>query len=207
MKLFLQKGFHLSQLALPARLVYSLFLVFIGVGLWTSAVIYRDRIGGDLRGPPGKPSVEDRYVNRAPAAPPAAAAGPAMDLGPEDAVPPSPGAVTPAEDLKAPWVMDVFHQHLFTIAVVFLILAHLFMLTRLHYAVAAAVILVAGLGALLHVLAPVLIWASDGGWLWLMPVSGAAMGVSWTAMVLWSLGAMWLVRPTRLADTGIRGEP
>ena len=204
MKLFLQKGFHLSQLALPARLVYSLFLVFIGVGLWTSAVIYRDRIGGDLRGPPGKPSVEDRYVNRPAASPPlpATAGGPAMDLGPEEPVAPPTVALAPAEDLKAPWVMDVFHQHLFTVAVVFLILAHLFMLTRLHHAVAAAVIAVAGVGALLHVLAPVLIWASDGGWLWLMPVSGAAMGVSWTAMVLWSLGAMWLVRPARVANGG-----
>ena len=184
MKLFVQRGFHLSALQVPAKLIYTLFLLFVLTGLWTSWALYADRIGGDLKSAPGQPSVEERYVNRAPPAP-ATAEGPALELDE------APAPVSkPLEDLKKPWVMDVFHQHLFSVSVVFLILAHLFMLTRLHPAAAGTVILVAGLGGLLHVLAPVLIWKT-GGLLWLMPASGATMGLSWTGMVVWTLGAMW----------------
>lgn len=174
---------------MPAKLVYSFFLIFIGIGLWTSWAMYRDRMGSDLRGPNGQPSVEERYVDRAPAADHSpttqtSGAGPALELASE---PPA----KPVEDHKKPWIMDVFHQHVFSVSVVFLILAHLFILTRLHPAVAGTVIAVAGSSALLHVLAPVIIWQTKS-WLWLMPVTGAAMGLSWTLMVGWSLVAMWL---------------
>lgn len=188
MKLFIQKGFHLRTLSTPTRLVYTLFLVFIALGTWSSMVMYADRLGGDLRGPPGKPSVEERYVNR-PA--PASAGGPALEL---DDAPAAAAAPAVVEDLKRPWVLDVFHQHTFSVSVVFLILAHLFVLTRLHPAISGSVVLVAGVSSLAHVLAPVIIWKT-GAWLWLMPVSGAAMGISWTVMILWSLFAMWLGKP------------
>ncbi|MSQ82337.1 MAG: hypothetical protein EXR77_05370 [Myxococcales bacterium] len=189
MKVFIAKGFHLAALPVPAKLVYSFFLIFIGIGLWTSWAMYRDRMGSDLRGPNGQPSVEERYVDRAPAADHSpttqtSGAGPALELASE---PPA----KPVEDHKKPWIMDVFHQHVFSVSVVFLILAHLFILTRLHPAVAGTVIAVAGSSALLHVLAPVIIWQTKS-WLWLMPVTGAAMGLSWTLMVGWSLVAMWL---------------
>lgn len=190
MRLFTSKGYHLASLSKLAKLVYSVFLAFTAVGLWTSWQIYADRIGGDLDGPAGEPSVAERYVAGARAqAPPATSDGPTLDLPPEPGV----AAISPpAEDVKGPWILDLTHQHAFSVSVVFLILAHLFMLTRLHAFTAGAVIGVAGVSALAHVLAPVLIHASDGGWLWLMPVSGAAMGVSWTLMVIWSALAMWL---------------
>lgn len=200
MKLFVRKGYQAANLPVPAKLVYTLFLVFIAVGVWSSWVIYADRIGPELSGPTGEPSVEERYVNRpvgGPVGPSVGAelegglGGPALDLEPEptEAAP----ALAPPEDLKRPWVLDVFHQHLFSVSVVFLILAHLFMLCGLHAAVAGSVIVVAGLSSLVHVLAPVIIWKT-GGWLWLMPMTGAAMGLSWSAMILWTLGALWLVR-------------
>lgn len=205
MKLFVRKGYHLGGLAAPAKLIYTLFLVFIALGVWSSWVIYADRIGPELSGPAGTPSVEERYVNRPAAPPPAQAGGPTLDLddgptldlddGPTLELDDGPTleldkAEAPPEDLKRPWVLDVFHQHLFTISVVFLILAHLFMLTGLHPAVTGSVVMVAGLSSLAHVLAPVIIWKT-GGWLWLMPATGATMGVSWTAMILWTLVALW----------------
>ena len=76
-------------------------------------------------------------------------------------------------------------------SVVFLIVAHLFMLTRLAGWLSGTVIVIAGLSALAHVLAPVLIHLT-GGLLWLMPWTGGLMGASWAAMIVWSLGAMWL---------------
>ena len=107
-----------------------------------------------------------------------------------------PVAPEPPEDTKAIWILDVFHQHVFTVSVVFLILAHLFVMTGLSQGFAGGVVVVAGMSSLLHVLAPVIIWKT-GGALWLMPVSGAVMGVSWTLMVAWTFVAMWFVRPAR----------
>ena len=63
---------------MPAKLVYSLFLLFILLGLWSSALIYGDRIGSRNTSPPGQPSVQERYVQRAPVA---KQGGPSLDLG------------------------------------------------------------------------------------------------------------------------------
>ncbi|MGM0576063.1 MAG: hypothetical protein ACQEXJ_10080 [Myxococcota bacterium] len=225
MRVFVSKGYHLGSLSVPARLVYTIFLVFIGVGTWTSWRIYADRIGGDLVAEAGRPSVAERYVEggaasleggpeetsgddtggpavdlpeegRGPALNlPEESGGPAMDLpdeggGPALDVEPAATAEAPDEDLKWPWILDVFHQHLFSVSVVFLILAHLFMLTRLHAAVSGTIIVLAGLTAMAHVFAPVVIHET-GGWLWLMPVSGAGMLATWTLMIAWTLLAMW----------------
>lgn len=189
MKLFIAKGYHLASLAPLAKVVYTFFLAFTALGLWTSWEIYAQRIGPDLDGPAGAPSVMERYApsaSREEAAAPSG--GPTLEL---DGLPPEPTTPAAAEDVKGPWVLDVFHQHAFSVSVVFLILAHLFMLTRLAPWLAGATIVLAGLSALAHVLAPVLIHAT-GAWAWLMPASGAAMGLSWTFMTLWSLAAMWL---------------
>ena len=190
MRVFAARGYHLVSLSPLAKGVYSIFLMFVSIGLWTSWEIYVTRIGGALEGPRGTPSVAERYVEARMAALEATGGGPRLDLEGLGGVESSRGDGAGDEDLKAPWVLDVFHQHTFTVSVVFLILAHLFMLTRLHTALAGVVIAVAGVSALAHVLAPVLIHGT-GGWLWLMPVSGALMGVSWTAMVAWSLVAIW----------------
>lgn len=193
MKLFISKGYHLGGLAVTAKLVYTLFLVFILLGVWTSWAIYSLRIGPDLDGPPGAPSVAERYIEREATAP-GADDGPALDLDLGDEGAPAaldPAAEEPGADMKWEFVLDVFHQHVFTVSVVFLILAHLFMLTRLSGPIAGTIILLAGVSALAHVLAPVLIHIT-GGWLWLMPASGALMGVTWTGMVVYTLLAMWL---------------
>jgi hypothetical protein len=189
LKIFAAKGYHLAQLAVPAKLVYTLFLVFVALGIWTSYAIYAGRIGTNLTSEPGKASVQERYVARSPAAV-APAGGPELDLGGDDPAP----KPESRDDAKSEWVLDVFHQHLFSVAVVYLVLAHLFMLTRLHPALAGGVILLAGMASLLHVLAPVVIHKTGSGF-WLMPASGAAMGLTWSAMALWSLVAMWFCKP------------
>lgn len=191
MKLFISKGYHLGALAVPAKLVYTLFLAFILLGLWSSAVMYGERIGTQNTSEPGQLSVQERYVHRAPKA---VVGGPALDLGDEPVQPKAEARAVPAEDLKRPWILDVFHQHVFSVSVVYLILAHLFMLTRLHPALAGTVIAAAGLSSLLHVLAPVIIWKT-ADFFWLMPASGAAMALTWTLMSGWTLLSMWLQNP------------
>lgn len=188
MKIFVARGYHIGGLGVAAKLVYTIFLVFTLLGIWSSWAIYSLRIGPALDGPAGQPSVTERYIDRAADAPTEAAGGPALelDLPEEDAREPAPGS-----SLKWSWLLDVFHQHLFTISVVFLILAHLFMLTRLHPGLVGTVVLLGGASSLAHVLAPLIIHLS-GSAQWLMPASGAVMGLSWTAMALYTLLAMWL---------------
>ena len=195
MRLFVRQGYQLSSLQLGAKLVYTIFLLFISLGIWSSWDLYRSRIGSRLESPAGEVSVQDRYVNRV-AAPPttsppdATEDGPALDLEGDDDPTEAAATAEPAGDLKEPWVKDVFHQHLFTVSVVFLILAHLFMLTALHPWAKNAIIVLAGAGSLLHVLAPVIIWKT-AGYFWLMPVTGATMGLSWTIMIVLAFVGMW----------------
>ncbi len=177
MKIFTANGYDVASLPLPAKCVYTLFLIFIALGIWSSAEIYRVRVGGE-------DGVEERYLSRAAASNGVASSGPSVELPFSDA------SAEPVVDLSWPWIIDLFHQHLFSIAVVYLILAHLFMLTRLPPALSGVIVFIAGIAALGHVAAPVLIHWS-GGLLWLMPVSGGAMGISWSAMVVWTLWAMW----------------
>lgn len=213
MKAFVQRGVHLANLPTPTRLVYTLFLLFIAIGLWTSFALYANRIGPHLRAEDGTPSVAGRYLDGGAARPRAGVGAAEGGQAPEgdkagevaddlelDLPPPDPtddSAATPASTLveagvdRWPWILDVMHQHAFSVSVVWLILAHLFVLTRLHGAISGSVVLVSGAAALAHVIAPALI-ARTGGALWLMPLSGAAMGLSWTLMVGWSLAAMWL---------------
>ncbi len=195
MKIFTSQGMHLANLAVPAKLVYTLFLLFIALGVASSYLIYAGRVGVRLHG--SAPSVAAHYLGQADTAPalkPPAVGGPSLDLLPDDPAAASLSTVAPPADqtdLQWSWILDVFHQHLFSVSVVFLILAHLFMLTRLRAALSGTVIGVAGLSALAHVLSPVIMHLSGGG-LWLMPVTGSLMGLSWAFMIGWTLGSMWL---------------
>ncbi len=175
MRVFIRQGYQVSSLVLPAKLAYSTFLIFVALGIWTSWELYAMRVA---------PDVEARYVNEPP---PAADTDDGPDIALDD---PEPAAPAEPIDTKRDFVLDVFHQHLFSVGVVFLILAHLFMLTPLAGPIKTGVIALAALASLAHVIAPVIIWKTGGSG-WLMPVTGAGMGVTWSAMTVWTFGAMW----------------
>ncbi len=186
------RGYHLAGLPVAAKLVYTIFLVFILLGLWSSVEIYEVRLGWDLQ---GSPSVHERYVGGGAKIAAEPAGGPSLDLPPDEAVDGDVTAPVGEEpdsiaESKWPWVLDVFHQHLFSISVIWLVLAHLFMLTRLHPAISGTVIILSGIASLMHVVAPVIINRLEIGH-WLMPVSGTAMALTWLLMIGWSLMAMW----------------
>ncbi|MAE70098.1 MAG: hypothetical protein CME06_06475 [Gemmatimonadetes bacterium] len=178
MKVFTGNGYHVASLPLPVKCVYTLFLICIALGIWSSVEIHRVRVG-DADG------VAARYVGESAASNGVAASGPSIELPFGD------DSATPEIDLEWTWILDLFHQHIFSIAVVYLILAHLFVLTGLPPAFSGGIVFIAGAAALAHTAAPLLIHWS-GGLLWLMPVSGAAMAISWSVIVLWTLWAMWL---------------
>jgi len=224
MKIFGARGYQLSSLPIPAKLVYTFFLTFIALGIWTSWRIYAGRVGFETRRTAGRRSVEERYVSvrevatptppsPQPGAPPLVTPerGPAIELDldqeapaqapPIAAVQPAPTQAQPADeaDPKTEWVIDVLHQHLFSVSVVWLILAHLLMLTRLVPWLRGTVVTASGLATLAHVLAPPIVHVTGsggdaGGWLWLVPWSGAAMGVTWTVLVAATLLDLWWPR-------------
>ncbi len=182
------RGYHLAGLSNTAKLVYSIFLGFIVLGMWSSIEIYDQRIGSELQGAPGSTSVRGRYLDHQTPGAGAAADGPTMELPPEEGLAGEDEGAASAG--KWAWILDVFHQHVFSISVVWLVLAHLFMLTRLHPMISGVVILLSGLASMSHVLAPLIIHQLDTG-AWLMPVSGIAMALTWLVMVAWTFMAMW----------------
>lgn len=190
------RGYHLAGLSVAAKLVYTIFLLFVLLGIWSSVEIYDTRLGGTAAaGAQG--AVAERYGQPvAPSQP--GDGGPDLELPPPDgAVVATAGADEPQGDARWGWILDVFHQHLFSICVVWLVLAHLFMLSRLHPAITGAVVITSGIVTLLHVLAPLIIYQT-GAVLWLMPVTGVGMAATWLMMTLWTALAMWfgLGRPS-----------
>ncbi len=183
------RGYHLAGLSTAAKLVYTIFLVFILLGLWSSVEIYDIRIGSSLDAGAGAPSVRARYVGHQAQTAVPEVGGPAMDLPPDEEAPLQDAGAALSEG-KWVWILDVFHQHVFSISVVWLVLAHLFMLTRLHPIISGSLIMVSGVASLGHVLAPLIIHRLDAG-LWLMPVTGVAMALTWLLMVGWTFMAMW----------------
>ena len=190
MKIFIMRGYHLAGLSVAAKLVYTIFLLFVMLGLWSSVEIYETRVGWQTAAADGRDSVLARYGPPATAAQPLSG-GPTLDLPPDEGVAaPADGGGDELAAARWSWLLDVFHQHLFSICVVWLVLAHLFMLTRLHPAITGTVVILSGVVSLLHVLAPLIIFKA-GGLTWLMPLSGVGMAITWLLMTGWTGMAMW----------------
>lgn len=196
------RPFPIDRLSLEARVLYTAFLVFLIGGLASSVWLYRDSFGSL-----GGGAAATYYLGDAAGA--AAEGGPAIDL--PDAGGPAldlPGEVAPEAAAgglqleKSPrQVLETFHFHLFTVPVVLLIVGHLFMLTALSLRTKIAVILLASLGTLLHLAAPLLVRFGGAGWSPLMPVSVIAAALGWLPMTVWPLWEMWTRLPQRVAPS------
>ncbi|NOY93372.1 MAG: hypothetical protein GXP55_19480 [Deltaproteobacteria bacterium] len=186
MRDFERKPGRLHALSLPARLVYSAFLLFTLTGLALSAGLLDDMVGVDLHGTgayyAGEPEVT-------PSTAPTGDTGPAFELPPEaDAAP----MATPMSRRK---LLEVSHFHLFSMPVYLLILSHLFMLGRSRKSLKVAVIAASSVGTALHILAP---WAAAGSWPaanLLYASSGILLGVGLSWMCLVPLWEMWSPAP------------
>lgn len=153
MKDFTRPSGRLRNLPLSARVAYSVFLAFTLVALAESAWLGSDMLGSDLDG------IRSYYAGE-PGAALAAPARPAADGGPSLELP-SDLPSTPAQDpMPLRKLLEVTHFHLFTMPVYLLILAHLFMLSRLGERHKVAWIAAGTLGVALHIAAP---WAARQG--------------------------------------------
>jgi hypothetical protein len=181
----------IDRLSLEARVVYTLFCLFLLIGYATSAWFYAD---DELGAAPA--SAARYYLGEAEAATPAPAPsedGPALDL-PEEA----PAATSLRIAKPARQVMETFHFHLFSVSVCLLILGHLFMMCRLSVRTKSTLLVVAGVSTLLHLLAPPLIRFVGPGFAALMFPSAVLMGLSWLVLTVWPVWEMW--RPVPAAN-------
>lgn len=189
MKDFVRPAGRLRTLPFPARLVYSIFNVFSLLALAETAWLGADMVGADLDG-------VTAYYAGAPAAPPPgapsvagdAAGGPVIELPDEGlSVEPSP---MPLRKL-----LEVTHFHLFTMPVYWLILAHLFMLSRMHPGVKIGFISAGSLGVLLHMIAPWIARRGAAGATWFYGGSGTLLLASMLVMSVVPLVEMWAPPP------------
>jgi hypothetical protein len=198
MRQFASSGFRLWNLGREAKVLYTAFCLLTFLGLVSSALYYGDLVGAGLGGIKRYYAGEDRA-----AAPPATAApaagGPAIDL-PED-----------AERARAPIVvavtyrklLEVTHFHLFTMPVVLLIVAHLFLATGVRDAFKLGWIVAASASVLLHLATPWLVRYGGPSLAFLHAVSGAALTVTMTVLTLYPVVAMWL-RPRSSTEARAR---
>ena len=191
MKDFTRPRGRLRSLPLPARVVYSVFLVFtlaaLGVTLW---------LGADMVGP-GLSGLREYYAGitpdaasaHAPAAAGKPGAGPALELPADIDAPP------PPEPMPVRKLLEVTHFHLFSMPVYLLILSHLFMLGRASDATKLTWITLGTLGTAGHVVAPWIARAASPGSTALYALSGSAMLASMLVMTVWPLYEMWAPAP------------
>jgi hypothetical protein len=190
MRDFVRSSGRLRNLPLPARVTYSVFLVFTLVALAFTAWLGEEMVGADLSG------IDAYYAGVAPppsAAPPAAAegGGPALDM-PDDVLP---ARAPDADAMPLRKLLEVTHFHLFSMPVYLMILAHLFMLSRWSTSAKLTWIALATLAVALHLAAPWIARSHLAGARAFYALSGGLLMVTFLVLALVPLSEMW--RPVK----------
>jgi hypothetical protein len=175
---------RLRAVSLGSKLLYTAFAIAALTGLLVSWKLYGSAVGeagpavyyggAELKRAPEKADPVD---------------APVIELA-EESKPSRPiTAQMPERKL-----LEVTHFHLFTIPVYVLILAHLWLLTKLPVWIQHTGVVLAVLTSALHIAAPWLVRGSPGAAV-LMPISGISMLLTLGLMALISTIDMWLPQP------------
>jgi hypothetical protein len=186
----------IGRLSPEARVVYSVFCVFMLVGYFTSVWFYLDDDLGV-----GAQGAQTYYLGEqtpAPAAPVVDDGGPALDLPGMDLPEALPTTTQLRLEKPARQIMETFHFHLFSVSVCLLILGHIFMMCGLGRGLKNSILIIGSLATLLHILVPPLIRFTSPHFAALMFPSALIMGLTWLVMTAWPLWEMW--RPRAAAD-------
>jgi hypothetical protein len=200
-KVFAQKKARLRAMPWLARLVYSIFLLFTIAGLELTLGLTHSMVGIGLE------ELDSYYAGVEAETSPTLAA-PEQNGLTNDAqgglvleLPPEAQATAAPEPMAARRLLEITHFHLFSIPVVYLILAHLYMLTQAGERRKAAWISVGAIATAMHIAAPWIARQWPGGASKLVYASsGAMMLLSYTVMCLRPLWDMWMVRDPSPAD-------
>jgi hypothetical protein len=165
MKDFVRASGRLRALPFPARLTYSVFLSFTLLGLAFSAWLGADMLGTNLSGIDAYYAGAPAAIDSPPPQPSAAPGGPTIEL------PNEPLTAVERDPIPLRKLLEVTHFHLFSMPVYLMVLAHLFMLSRLGNRTKSAWIALGTLSVAMHIAAP---WVARSG----TPGSSLFYGVS-----------------------------
>ncbi len=181
------KPSSLDRLSLEARLIYTIFCLFMLAGYATSLWFYLD---DDLGASPKH--AERYYLGEAAPAKPSADGGPDLEIPDEQ----------PAMRLEKParQVMETFHFHLFSVPICLLIVAHIFMMGRESTRTKVLTIGIASAATFLHMLAPPLIRFVSPSFAFLMFPSALLMSGTWLYMTISPVAQMWRAKASAAAE-------
>ncbi len=158
MREYRQRGGSLRRLPRGGRLLYLSFLGMVLLGFASALALYWDGLGLSLG------QAATHYLGNA-----------------DD-----PAATEFIIEKSPRELLEVSHFHLFTMPVILLVLAHLFLLAR-GGRWKGAVVAVAVASTLLHVAGPWCIHLWGASMAWVMPASGLPMLASYLTMALWPM--------------------
>jgi hypothetical protein len=194
MRQFSSSGFRLWNLGREARVLYSAFCVLTFLGTVSSALYYGDLVGVGTRGIARYYAGTSDAGGAGRAATPAGTGhgGPIIEV-PDEAESGRPIVVA----VSYRKLLEVTHFHLFTMPVVLLIVAHLFLATGLRDRTKFGWIVAGIAGVTLHLATPWLVRYGGGGLAFLHAVSGLALTLSMSVLTLYPVVVMWRPPPPR----------
>jgi hypothetical protein len=205
MRQFSSSGFRLWKLGREARVLYTAFCVLTFLGIVSSVAYYEDLVGNGTRG------IQRYYAGVEGGGAVGGAAGPATGGGPgrqgpaiempEDAEPGRPIVVA----VTYRKLLEVTHFHLFTLPVVLLIVAHLFLATGLGDGAKLGWIGAAIASVALHLASPWLVRYGSARLAFLHVLSGSALTLTMSVLTLYPAFVMWR-RPPKAATTTSRSD-
>jgi hypothetical protein len=191
MRQFASSGFRLWNLGREARVLYTAFCLLTMLGIASSALYYGDLVGAGTRG------IARYYAGAGEAAAPAAAAPGAPAAGPTIEVPEDSEAGAPiVVAVSYRKLLEVTHFHLFTMPVVLLIVAHLFLATGLGERAKLSWIVAASSSVAVHLATPWIVRYGGPRLAFLHAISGLALTLTMSVLTLYPVLAMWR-RPPR----------
>ncbi|MEZ4288528.1 MAG: hypothetical protein R3A47_10385 [Polyangiales bacterium] len=189
MKDFAARAGRLRSLPLPARLVYSIFLVFTAMALGLSLLLADAMVGADLNG------IDSYYAGRRPDPTPVAAEAHLEDSGPEIDLPVEEERYEP-EPMSTRKLLEVTHFHLFSMPLYLMVLSHLYMLSRQSNRQKILWIVLATIGTAVHLVAPWVARTHGQSSAWLYGGSGVLLLLSYAIMIVVPLFEMWTPGPS-----------
>lgn len=209
------KSRKISGLSLETRVVYTCFCLFLLAGYGTGVWLYVDNeLGVSAKAAQAYylGTAEPEPISEDVSAAAGGAAGPSLVLPSETIAEPLPGM---ARFQKSPrQVMEGTHFHIFVVPILFLIIAHLFVMGSQKRPFKIGVVILAFASTLIHLFAPILIRFVSPVFAHLVFPSALLMAVTWIYLTASPVYEMWRpvpsAKPTRstaqLAPNFSQGE-
>ncbi len=176
----------IDRLSVEARVLYSMFCLFMLCALISSVWIYLDNgfafssaaVTTYYRGDASETTPMSAGFHEA-------ASGPALDI------PVANDRMSLHTDKSVRQVIETFHFHMFSVPLCLLVVGHIFMMCRLRTRTKVALLVAAGGSTFTHVAAPLLVRCGSPSFSSLFTVSAMLMLATWGLLLVLPLIQMW----------------